>query len=299
MDDEVRTVANALGLDTLKAAAYGMAFSGDGFMESFVLHTPGADHGIVPLVAMPTYTPHALPFAPASTFYFEEASVDLAGLLAGLRRGAPDVGRDFAEGLEDVLGEVNEALGVDVEGEVLAGLAGPMGFYAAMPETGGIFPEVALFLKVRDPKGYATVFERLARGIAGVVTEEGDVIAAPRTLAYRDRTLHLFEMQWAYGDDPFPFTPTWVLMDDWLVLTLVPHTMKEIVLRTSDPAARTRELEEEMRSYSSPFLTAEAFGVEDIIDPRETRAYLCQFVDAMQERLEEGLGPKMKSGVRP
>jgi len=66
-----------------------------------------------------------------------------------------------------------------------------------------------------------------------------------------------------------------------------------------DPAARTRELEEEMRSYSSPFLTAEAFGVEDIIDPRETRAYLCQFVDAMQDRLEQGLGPKMKSGVRP
>jgi len=48
-----------------------------------------------------------------------------------------------------------------------------------------------------------------------------------------------------------------------------------------------------MREYSSPFLTAEAFGVEDIIDPRETRPYLCQFVDAMRERLE------LKSGVRP
>ena len=71
------------------------------------------------------------------------------------------------------------------------------------------------------------------------------------------------------------------------------------IANAPDPAKRTQELEDEMRKYSSPFLTAEAFGVEDIIDPRETRPYLCQFVDAMQERLERGLGPKWKSGVRP
>jgi len=66
-----------------------------------------------------------------------------------------------------------------------------------------------------------------------------------------------------------------------------------------DPEKLTRELEDEMRQYGSPFLTAEAFGVEDIIDPRETRPYLCQFVDAMGGRLEQGLGPKLKAGVRP
>jgi len=71
------------------------------------------------------------------------------------------------------------------------------------------------------------------------------------------------------------------------------------IANAPDPAKRTQELEDEMREYSSPFLTAEAFGVEDIIDPRETRPYLCQFVDAMRERLEQGLGPKLKSGVRP
>ena len=71
------------------------------------------------------------------------------------------------------------------------------------------------------------------------------------------------------------------------------------IAASPDPAKRTQELEAEMREYSSPFLTAEAFGVEDIIDPRETRPYLCQFINAMQGRLEQGLGPKLKSGVRP
>ena len=66
-----------------------------------------------------------------------------------------------------------------------------------------------------------------------------------------------------------------------------------------DPAAREREIEDELRSLASPFRTAEAFAVEDVIDPRETRAYLCRFIDAMQGRLATTLGPKAKYGVRP
>jgi acetyl-CoA carboxylase carboxyltransferase component len=67
----------------------------------------------------------------------------------------------------------------------------------------------------------------------------------------------------------------------------------------ADPKAREREIEAELRSMASPFRTAEAFGVEEIIDPRETRPYLCRFIDAAQARLRTTLGPKAKYGVRP
>jgi acetyl-CoA carboxylase carboxyltransferase component len=66
-----------------------------------------------------------------------------------------------------------------------------------------------------------------------------------------------------------------------------------------DPAAREAQIEEELRAMASPFRTAEAFGVEEIIDPRETRAYLCRFIDAAQARLATSVGPKPKYGVRP
>jgi acetyl-CoA carboxylase carboxyltransferase component len=66
-----------------------------------------------------------------------------------------------------------------------------------------------------------------------------------------------------------------------------------------DPAQRLREIEEDLRQYASPFRTAEAFAVEDIIDPRDTRAYLCRFIEAAQTRIATSLGPKHKSGVRP
>lgn len=66
-----------------------------------------------------------------------------------------------------------------------------------------------------------------------------------------------------------------------------------------DPKAREREIEADLRAMASPFRTAEAFGVEDIIDPRETRAYLCRFIDAAQARIRTTLGPKARYGVRP
>jgi acetyl-CoA carboxylase carboxyltransferase component len=66
-----------------------------------------------------------------------------------------------------------------------------------------------------------------------------------------------------------------------------------------DAKARERELEDGLRAMASPFRTAEAFGVEEIVDPRETRPYLCRFIDAAQVRIRTSLGPKAKYGVRP
>jgi acetyl-CoA carboxylase carboxyltransferase component len=66
-----------------------------------------------------------------------------------------------------------------------------------------------------------------------------------------------------------------------------------------DPKSREREIEAELRAAASPFRTAEAFGVEEIIDPRETRPVLCRFIDAARGRLATTVGPKAKYGVRP
>lgn len=66
-----------------------------------------------------------------------------------------------------------------------------------------------------------------------------------------------------------------------------------------DPAKRQQEIEAELLALNSPLRTAEAFGVEDMIDPRDTRPALCRFIEAAQPALRGELGPKYKSGVRP
>jgi acetyl-CoA carboxylase carboxyltransferase component len=74
---------------------------------------------------------------------------------------------------------------------------------------------------------------------------------------------------------------------------------KREIEAAADPAQKEKEIEAELRRLNSPFLTAEGFGIEDLIDPRETRPYLCRFLEACQPRLRSQVGPKPKLGVRP
>lgn len=59
-----------------------------------------------------------------------------------------------------------------------------------------------------------------------------------------------------------------------------------------DPDAKRRELEDMLEKYRSPFRTAEAFGIEEVIDPRDTRPLLCDWVQLAYEILPTQLGPK-------
>jgi acetyl-CoA carboxylase carboxyltransferase component len=52
-----------------------------------------------------------------------------------------------------------------------------------------------------------------------------------------------------------------------------------------DPRARQDELEAYYHRLSSPFRTAERFGVLDVIDPRETRGILCNWIEDAYEVL--------------
>jgi acetyl-CoA carboxylase carboxyltransferase component len=57
-----------------------------------------------------------------------------------------------------------------------------------------------------------------------------------------------------------------------------------------DPDAKRQEIEDRLNAIASPFRTAEATG-QDIIDPRETRPLLAEFVEDSQRVLREQLGP--------
>jgi acetyl-CoA carboxylase carboxyltransferase component len=56
-----------------------------------------------------------------------------------------------------------------------------------------------------------------------------------------------------------------------------------------DPGAKLAEIEARLQRLRSPFRTAEAFWVEEIIDPRRTRRLLCEFADIAEKLLEPGL----------
>ena len=58
-----------------------------------------------------------------------------------------------------------------------------------------------------------------------------------------------------------------------------------------NPKAKREEIERRLKAIASPFRTAEAFNIEDIIDPRDTRPILCDFIEMSQPILKTQLGP--------
>ena len=73
---------------------------------------------------------------------------------------------------------------------------------------------------------------------------------------------------------------------------------RRIIEAAPNPEAKRQELEETFQRISSPFRTAEASGL-DLIDPRETRARLCDFVEMAQGVIKTQLGPGSGPTFRP
>ncbi|MEM8767813.1 MAG: carboxyl transferase domain-containing protein [Pseudomonadota bacterium] len=57
------------------------------------------------------------------------------------------------------------------------------------------------------------------------------------------------------------------------------------IAAAEDPEAKRREIEDRLRQARSPFPRAESFSVHEIIDPRETRPVLAEWIDWIQPQL--------------
>ncbi len=86
---------------------------------------------------------------------------------------------------------------------------------------------------------------------------------------------------------------------DWGSLPLeggVEAAYRRVLEEADDPDALRAELLAGFEALRSPFRTAEAFDIEEIIDPRETRPMLCEWVNVVWDTIDPG--PRSR-GYRP
>lgn len=70
------------------------------------------------------------------------------------------------------------------------------------------------------------------------------------------------------------------------------------IAAAEDPEAKRREIEDRLRQARSPFPRAESFSVHELIDPRETRPVLAEWIDWIQPQLETLTG-EVRFPMRP
>jgi acetyl-CoA carboxylase carboxyltransferase component len=68
---------------------------------------------------------------------------------------------------------------------------------------------------------------------------------------------------------------------------------RAVIEAAPDPAKKRAEIEAKLEALQSPIRTAEAFGVEEIIDPRDTRKHLCRFVN-WTAMVRDPVGPRFR-----
>lgn len=64
------------------------------------------------------------------------------------------------------------------------------------------------------------------------------------------------------------------------------------IAAAADPEAKRAELEARLKEGRSPFPRAESFAVHELIDPRETRSCLCEWIEWIQPQLDTLVGPR-------
>lgn len=88
---------------------------------------------------------------------------------------------------------------------------------------------------------------------------------------------------------------------DWGSLPIeggIEAAYKRDLAAAADPGKLRRELEEKFNAVRSPIRSAEAFGIEEIIDPRDTRPLLCEWVHQAYEIIPTQLGQRTRM-MRP
>ncbi len=229
--EPAQVAARIFGGEALRGLAYGMSFVERGFRDSFVVYVPNATGGLFSLIQARPYRGETVALAPKNAVYFSEGCIVLSDVVARIRAFNDELDPEANRAVERFVDRLRRHLDINIEDEVLSQLEGGLASYVAMPATGGLYPEVVIMVKVKDAQTAAPRMMRLAGAIAGALNEEGEVLANVESRTFRGKQLHLVKLQAAKGDDLVPLTPTWSFIGDWMVLSLVPHTMKELILR--------------------------------------------------------------------
>ena len=241
----LRTAFDLLGMGGAGLLAYGCRLTSDGFTERLTLENAGS--GLLSLFGgdgarLPRGVPRDDPFLAF------RGSLRVADVLPRTKEVLTSLGRDADGEVEAALDWVASHLHVDPVRELLFGLSGEVSAGLAMPEAGGLYPEVVVALGLRDPKAFEALLTRATESLCETLSaDESSRRYVTTAIPFHGVTLHVLEGLHGLGDDGLGDdglgdhgsspgsnllgSPTWVVLGDRLLWAPVPHALKEMILR--------------------------------------------------------------------
>jgi len=208
--DTYQEILDLLGLSSIHNLAIAVNREGNGSREAMYLDAPGEKHGLLRALTPSPIDQGRFASAPANSVLYMAANYDLNAIYEEIMRvidvattryvpAAP--AKEFRLEMEAGLA----ALPIDIKKDLLEPLGSNMSMYVALPQSGGLIPDVVLSLEVRDADRLRKTFDRLS-----AMADNAEL----KSTTYQNETIHYFTIR----QRDFTLQPAFAITGDQLLV---------------------------------------------------------------------------------
>jgi prepilin-type processing-associated H-X9-DG protein len=216
-------IRDNLGLGGLKRILYTGGFDGKDWMDTAFVAAPAPRTGLMKLGEAAPLPADALKVAPKTSTYAAAGRFNLAALVSAIREGIGQFDPQTQAQVDQVLAQVSQALGFDVQKDFLAALGDQWVVYTD-PNTGGYgLVGTVLVNKLADPAKFEQSASRLEQFLNQLIASQMNQEKEKISISFQTRTvaggvtLHYLAVPLV--------TPTWTVKDGNLYFAFYPQTV--------------------------------------------------------------------------
>jgi prepilin-type processing-associated H-X9-DG protein len=214
-------VRDAIGINTLKRIVWTGGFAGKEWSTQVFIESPEPRTGLVKeLLESKPLSDQTLRAIPATATMAAAGHFDAGGLLGALREMVKKVDADASAEFESGLDQVKQALGLDLQADILDTLGDEWAIYSDPAVGGSGFLGITLVNRLKDPAKAQKAFGQLEQLLNGLIKEgtaQDKITIAFNTTKQGDLTIHYLAI-------PF-IAPAWAFKDGNLYVALYPQVV--------------------------------------------------------------------------
>lgn len=218
---EVARALDTLGMTKMTRAISISGLDETGFVSRTKLITSEPDKGLGAFVSRKPLQPGDLAGIPGDASIAAAIRFNAAESLGELLELTDEIEPRAAAGIQQMLSQIEQAMGLDVRDKVLPALGDVWAIHTA-PESGGLLAGWTLTVSLADVKQANAAHDKLLK-FFNMIAQQGFGRAPKiRTFNYGDQVAYTFDIP----DNDVFVAPSWCLTETHLVVTLLPQTLK-------------------------------------------------------------------------
>ncbi len=245
----LKDVLGVFGFGEVSAIAGTVSVVDRGLLSRLRVTSPAPHRGLLAPLSGAPLSDADLAMVPADADFLFAGNLSLSALLDEVRRGAKRIDAapvaaespkpHAAKSLDAALTELDEALGLSVEKDLLASLGQTWVLYSA-PSLGGSLTGTVATVDVKDPDALTAGLAKLAQAVRGMF-DEGPRRGARRRVRVLSRKVGKAEIRYfrIVDREPLPIAPAWCLHDGRLYLAAWPQVIEAALSGESKPLVKT------------------------------------------------------------